>query len=84
MRAVQRPEEGAGNLALAPVNRLAEALNVPPCRLLTLNAARDYYTSSLAYAFQKMRCEGLSSAGKPALLIEVAAGLQVWCALYYA
>lgn len=61
---------------------LAEELAVPLDRLVNLEAACDYYTSSLAYAFQRMRQDGRLPAGGPVLFIEVAAGLQVWCALY--
>jgi 3-oxoacyl-[acyl-carrier-protein] synthase III len=62
--------------------RLAATLGFDPGRLVALDATRDYYTSSLAYAFQKMRQEGRLTPGTRALVIEIAAGLQVWCALY--
>jgi amino acid adenylation domain-containing protein len=63
--------------------RIAEALGVPAEKLVNLGAERDYFTSSLAYSLQKLRQDGRLQAGAPVLLIEVAAGLQVWCALYY-
>ncbi len=64
-------------------SRIAEALGVPTEKIVSLGAERDYYTSSLACSLEKLRQEGRKTAGAPILLIEVAAGLQVWCALYY-
>jgi 3-oxoacyl-[acyl-carrier-protein] synthase III len=61
---------------------IARELGIDPSRLLSLEPAGDYYTSSLAYALQKIREGGLATAGDRVLFIEVAAGLQVWCALY--
>ncbi len=73
--APQRP----GGLEL----RIAEALGIERTRAVSLDAQKDYYTSSLAYALQKLRREGGLKPGTPIVFIEVAAGLQVWCALYY-
>jgi 3-oxoacyl-[acyl-carrier-protein] synthase III len=64
-------------------SRIAAALEVPAEKIANLGAERDYYTSSLACSLEKLRQEGRMTAGPPILLIEVAAGLQVWCALYY-
>jgi 3-oxoacyl-[acyl-carrier-protein] synthase III len=69
-----------------PVNlgpRLAQTLGVEPDRLVLPEGDGDYFTSSLAYAFQKLRREGRLTPGAAVLLVEVAAGLQVWCGLYY-
>jgi 3-oxoacyl-[acyl-carrier-protein] synthase III len=74
------PPQCPGNLG----RRLPAVLGVPPERLLTLGATLDYYTSSLAYAFSGLRRQGVVSPGMPILLIEVAPGLQVGCALYHA
>jgi 3-oxoacyl-[acyl-carrier-protein] synthase III len=72
--APQRP----GNLGV----RLAAALGIALEKVVDLEAERDYFTSSLAYAFQQLRREGRLMAGSRVLLVEVTAGLQVWCALY--
>jgi hypothetical protein len=74
---------GDVRLAVAPGRvglRAAEALHIEPDRLLSLEGEQDYFTSSLANAFQKLRRPPGSPA--PVLFIEAAAGLQVWCALY--
>jgi 3-oxoacyl-[acyl-carrier-protein] synthase III len=54
-------------------------IGVNPERVFRIEATADYYTSSLAYSFEAIRERGRG----PILFIEVAAGLQVWCALYY-
>ena len=64
-------------------SRIVESLGVPAEKVVRISAERDYYTSSLACSLQKLRQEGRMTTGAPVLLIEVAAGLQVWCALYY-
>jgi 3-oxoacyl-[acyl-carrier-protein] synthase III len=63
-------------------SRLATALGLAPEKVVDIKAERDYFTSSLAYAFQKLRRDGRLTPGARVLLVEVAAGLQVWCALY--
>src|SRR5262249_22341578 len=60
--------------------RVADALGIELHRLVSLEAVEDYFTSSLARAFQRLRQE--PGPALPVLFIEVAAGLQVWCALY--
>jgi len=61
---------------------LAEALSVPVDHFLVLEDGGDYYTSSLAYSFALARREGRLIPGTQILIVEVAAGLQVCCALY--
>jgi amino acid adenylation domain-containing protein len=61
---------------------LADALSVPVDRLLALEDDGDYYTSSLAYSFARARQDGRLTPGTQVLIVEVAAGLQVCCALY--
>ena len=73
------PPQCPGNLGAL----LAEILGLGPERLLNLQPSRDYYTSSLAYAFQKLRQDNQLATKMPILIIEIAAGLQVWSALYY-
>ena len=41
---------------------------------------RDYFTSSLAYAFDQARAE--FAPGDLVLMVEAAAGIQVACGLY--
>lgn len=64
-------------------SRLAEALCLAPERFVNLHADQEYGTSSLAHSFAAIRRDRLPSAPGPILVIEVAAGLQVGCALYY-
>ncbi len=63
-------------------SRIAERLAIPPDRVMALDEEKDLYTSSLACAFQKLRQDPALPPGTPLLIIEVGAGLQVWCALY--
>jgi 3-oxoacyl-[acyl-carrier-protein] synthase III len=72
------PPQRPGRLGV----RLAAALGIAPEKVMDIEAERDYFTSSLMYAFQKLRREGRLTTGARVLLVEVAAGLQVWCALY--
>jgi amino acid adenylation domain-containing protein len=72
------PPQRPGSLGF----RLAELLGIAPAKVVDIAAEQDYFTSSLAFAFQKLRQEGRLAAGARVLLVEVAAGLQVWCALY--
>jgi 3-oxoacyl-[acyl-carrier-protein] synthase III len=74
------PPQRPGKLGVS----LAADLGIDPEKLVDLEAEKDLFTSSLAYSFQKLRREGRLSAGARVLLVEVAAGLQVWCALYEA
>ncbi len=72
------PPQRPGKLGV----RLAAALGIASEKVVDLEAEQDYFTSSLAFAFQKLRKEGRLTAGARVLLVEVTAGLQVWCALY--
>ena len=62
--------------------RFAETLSVAEEKLLWLPGSEDCFTSSLAFAFDKARRDGRLTSGTTTLVVEVAAGLQVWCALY--
>jgi amino acid adenylation domain-containing protein len=64
--------------------RIVESLAIDPARLVSVEPAGEYYTSSLAYAMNCIRQEKRVSPGDRVLFIEVSAGLQVWCALYQA
>jgi 3-oxoacyl-[acyl-carrier-protein] synthase III len=63
---------------------LAEAVKLAPGQLVSTGGDADYFTSSLAFSFARLRQEGLLSPGDLVLVVEVAAGLQVACALYRA
>lgn len=62
--------------------RLAAALGIDLERVVDLGAERDYFTNSFSFAFQNLRRDGRLTAGTRVLLVEISAGLQVWCALY--
>ncbi len=61
---------------------IAEALAVPRDRLVDLGEDKDLFTSSLAHCLAYMREKNKLRCGDRALFIEVAAGVQVACALY--
>jgi|GEM_PF-118941 len=44
---------------------------------------QDLYTAGLAYALQHLRRLGLAAAGDIGLIVQVAYGIQVGCAVYY-
>lgn len=74
------PPQRPGRLGV----RLAAALGLASEKVVDIEAKQDYFTSSLAFAIAKLRTEGRLTAGARVLLVEIAAGLQVWCALYTA
>ena len=43
----------------------------------------DLFTSSLAYSFAEVKANGGVSSGDLGLIINVASGLQIGCALYH-
>jgi 3-oxoacyl-[acyl-carrier-protein] synthase III len=51
--------------------------------VLPEEGAGDPFTTSLARTFAALRRDGRLKPGDVALVVEVAAGLQVGCALYY-
>ena len=60
---------------------LAKTMGIAVDRIvLVQDGARDYFTSSLAYSFDQAR--GAFAAGDIVLIVEVAAGIHVACALY--
>jgi 3-oxoacyl-[acyl-carrier-protein] synthase III len=62
---------------------LAGALGVAPARLVTARPdARDLFTSSLPFAFRRVRDDRLAAAGDLGLIVAAGSGLQVGCALY--
>jgi 3-oxoacyl-[acyl-carrier-protein] synthase III len=62
---------------------LAQAVGVAPARVVTARPdARDLFTSSLPFAFRRVRDQRLAAAGDLGLVIAVGSGLQVGCALY--
>jgi len=66
------------------VARLASSLLIDPERVVDVcaHAAGDLFTSSLPYGIQAVRDHGLVDRGDLGLIINVAAGIQVGCALY--
>jgi 3-oxoacyl-[acyl-carrier-protein] synthase III len=44
---------------------------------------KDYFTSSLAYAFQYARRQDVVKPGDIGLIINVGTGIQIGCAIYY-
>jgi 3-oxoacyl-[acyl-carrier-protein] synthase III len=64
--------------------RLAACLDIDPDRVVhaCAQAAGDLFTSSLPYGIQAVRDHGCVERGDLGLIINVAAGIQVGCALY--
>lgn len=64
--------------------KLPNLLGVEPHRIVDLSEeGRDLYTSSLSFSIEHVRQKGLAKAGDIGLVINVASGLQVGCAVYY-
>jgi amino acid adenylation domain-containing protein len=61
---------------------VADTLRIHVDRLLVVDDDGDYFTSSLAYSLAQARRDGRLPPGSLALIVEVAAGIQVSCALY--
>lgn len=74
------PPQAAPDLRKA----LAEALAVPKEKWVDLGSEKDLFTSSLAHGLASLRDQGKLARGDKVLLFEVAAGVQVLCALYQA
>jgi hypothetical protein len=71
-------------ISAAFIDALAARLTLP--HAAWVDATRDgadLFTSSLPQAFAEARRRGLGRPGKRGLIINVAAGAQVGCALYY-
>jgi 3-oxoacyl-[acyl-carrier-protein] synthase III len=63
---------------------LANLLGIEPHRVVDLaREGSDLYTSSLAFSLTHVRQRGLAEAGDIGLIINVASGIQVGCAVYY-
>jgi 3-oxoacyl-[acyl-carrier-protein] synthase III len=66
------------------IDALAARLPLPHAAWVdATRAGADLFTSSLPHAFAEARRRGLGKAGERGLIINVAAGAQVGCALYY-
>jgi 3-oxoacyl-[acyl-carrier-protein] synthase III len=64
--------------------RLANCLDIDPDQVVNVHppAAGDLFTSALPFGIQAMRERSLVERGDLGLIINVAAGIQVGCALY--
>jgi len=65
------------------IDALSETLNVERGKFVDVHAEHDLYTSSTAYALQRVREKGLAKSGDIGLIVEVGAGIQVACATYH-
>ena len=66
------------------IQRLARALNVDSAKFIDLaDDAGDLFTSSTPCALHRARGKGLVQSGDVGLIVNVAAGIQVGCALYH-
>lgn len=65
------------------IGRLAEKLGWPRAKFVDVSAGGDLFTSSLPHAFARLRDTGNPARGDRGLIINVASGIQVGCALYY-
>ena len=64
--------------------QLANLLGIEPHRVVDLATdGRDLYTSSLSYTLDHIQQNGLARSGDIGLIINVASGIQVGCAIYY-
>jgi 3-oxoacyl-[acyl-carrier-protein] synthase III len=63
---------------------LAEQLGVPFERVIDVSTeGQDLFSSSLPFALDEARRRGLGRPGEIGLIVAVAAGIQVGCALYH-
>jgi 3-oxoacyl-[acyl-carrier-protein] synthase III len=63
---------------------LARVLDVPEAKVVrATEGERDLFTSSLAFGFAHVQQSGRVRAGDVGLVISVAAGIEVGCALYH-
>jgi 3-oxoacyl-[acyl-carrier-protein] synthase III len=65
------------------IGKLADKLSWPRAKFVDVSTAGDLFTSSLPYAFARLRETGYPPRGDIGLIINVGAGLQVGCALYH-
>jgi len=66
------------------IRRLARAMQADESRFVTVaDGSGDLYTSSLPCAFSRARSKQLLRPGDVGLIVSVAPGIQVGCALYY-
>jgi 3-oxoacyl-[acyl-carrier-protein] synthase III len=71
-------------ISSAFVTRLSRALGVTKDKFVDIaDDGQDYFTSSLPYALQFAVERNLVGAGDVGLIINVATGVQVGCAVYY-
>jgi len=71
-------------ISSAFIARLATALGIPAKKLIDVCVpGKDLFTSSTPYAFRHVQESGLATTGDVGLIINVAAGIQVGCALYH-
>jgi 3-oxoacyl-[acyl-carrier-protein] synthase III len=64
--------------------QLAERLGIDPqCVVDQAIPGQDLYTASLAYSLQWLQQHNLTEPGDIGLIIQVASGIQVGCAVYY-
>lgn len=66
-----------------PAAELAAATGIPAERCLDASRHGDPFTSSLAFAFDRLRESGRAGPGALALLVGSASGRQVGCATYH-
>ncbi|MBA2745537.1 MAG: hypothetical protein H0U44_04850 [Flavisolibacter sp.] len=66
------------------IRRLSEKLHLPLERFINVVGERpDFFSSSLAYAFEHAVENRLMKPGDTGLMIAVGSGIQVGCAIYY-
>ena len=75
-----------GGLLLAAIASMAvgRAIELPRDRFVDVSReGDDLFTSSIAYGFDALRREGSVGPGDLGLIVSVAAGIEVGCALYH-
>lgn len=78
IKAVLPPQVSPGFIV-----RLADALGWPREKFVDVSAEGDLFTSSLPFAFARLRDSAAPARGDIALIINAASGIEVGCALYH-
>lgn len=65
------------------ISRLADKLGIPRAKFADVSQKGDLFTSSLPYAMAHVRDSVNPARGSLGLIINVAAGIEVGCALYH-
>ena len=65
------------------ISNLANSLGIVRDRFIDVSERGDLFTSSLPFGFARLCAERKPASGALGLIVNVAAGIQVGCALYH-